>query len=211
VRAEDWRAALEKGLELGRFESRRLLAEAGVKLKAELIAGRLQLAIDRGFARQFLSDPRSEPLGRSFGVSLRSSRLVVNAFMVLEPLCIVGLAVLSVRLIGPWGLASLLVLPLLVWRSWRSAQIPRRNNRLPKVLMVILAPYGGYATWGRLPTPHLAVAILGCMLFWVTILKYAYPTWRIRTLAMKHVELLPALVEANVVFVRKPDEAARSA
>ncbi len=143
-------------------------------------------------------------------MSLKPSRIVINALMLLEPLCILGLTVLSVRLTGPWGLASLLVLPFLVWRSWRSAQIPRRNARLPKVLITLSVLYGGYAAWAGLPTPHLVAAVLGCILFWLTILRYAYPTWRIRTLATEHVELLRTLVEANVVFVRRADEAARS-
>jgi hypothetical protein len=100
----------------------------------------------------------------------------MNAFLLLEPLCIVLLIVFALWLIGPWGLASVLVLPLLVWRSWRSTQIPQHKNLLPKALMVVFALYGGYAVWQHLPTPHVVVAIFGCVLFWLTIVKYAYPT-----------------------------------
>src|SRR6202795_5183676 len=98
---DQWRAAHEKGRELLRIESLQLLTQAGLTFKDDLTAGRLVVAIDRGFARQFLPDPRSEPVARSLGVSLRPIRLVVNALMLLEPLCGIALMGLSFILIGP--------------------------------------------------------------------------------------------------------------
>lgn len=198
------KAALQEAFALSRAESLQLLGEVGQRFPEQVRSGALLLGVDRGFARQFLSDPRSEGIGRHFGVSLKSSRLIMNALMLLEPLCGLGLIVLAFRLFGSWGVVLLVVLPLVIWASWKSAHIPRYRGRLPKALAVAFLSYGVYGIWERLAAPHLIAALLGFILFGAVVAKYAYPTWRIRRLVTARPELCPTLIESDVVVLRRP-------
>lgn len=198
------KAALQEAFALNRAESHQLLDQVGQRFADEVRNGTLLLGVDRGFARKFLSDPQSEAIGLRFGASLRPPRMVMNALMVLEPLCGFGLIVLAFRLLGWWGLAVLVLLPFVILRSWQSAHIPRCRGRLPRVLAIAFLSYGVYVIWERLPALHLVAALLGCVLFSAAVAKYAYPTWRIRRLVAEHPKLCRALVDADVVVLRRP-------
>ena len=198
------KAALQEAFALSRGQSLQLLDELGQRFSEEVRGGTLLLGVDRRFARKFLSDPRSEAIGRRFGVPLKSSRLIMNSIMLAELLSGVGLIVVAFRLLGPWGLAVLFGLPLVIWASWGSAHVPRYGGRLPKALAVAFLLYGTYAAWERLPVAHLVAALLGLILFAAVVAKYAYPTWRIRRLVIARSELCASLIEADVVVLRRP-------
>jgi hypothetical protein len=198
------RAALQEAFALSRAESHQLLDQVGQCFADEVRVGRLLLGVDRGFARKFLTDPRSEAISRRFGASLCPPRTIMNAVMILEPLCGLGLMVLAFSLLGWWGLAVLVLLPFVIWRSWQNSLIVRHRARLPKVLTIAFLSYGMYALWEQLPAQHLAAALLGCILFGAAVAKYAYPTWRIRRLVNEHPELCSTLIDADVVVLRRP-------
>jgi hypothetical protein len=198
------KAALQEAFELSRAESRQLLGDVGQRIPEQVRSGALLLGVDRGSARHFLSDPRSDDIGRQFGVSLKSSRLIMNTLMLLEPLCGLGLIVLSFHLLGWWGVVALVALPLVIWASWKSAFVVRSRGSLPKALGGAFLFYGLYAIWERLAAPHLVAALLGFILFGAVVAKYAYPTWRIRRLVTERWELCPTLIESDVVVLRRP-------
>lgn len=167
------------------------------------------MAVDAGFAREFLSDLGSERIMETFGVSLFGHRMVLNVIMLFEPLAILTLVGLGVLLYGLLGLFILLIAPLLVWQSWRSAQIPRFRGWLPKTLMAVFALYAAAGLFEGLSAPHVLAGVTGFFLFGAAMLKYEYPTWQTVRIVRRHPEAIPALVDAHVVALCTAEEAAR--
>ena len=201
---EQMKAALKDAFALTRAESRQLFDQVGQSFTDEVRAGGLLLGVDRGLARKFIFDTRSEAIGRQFGVSLRPARVVLGTVMLLESLCGLGLSIFAFCLLGWWGLAVLGLLPFVVWKSWQSAFDARDRGRLPKVLAVAFLSYGAYVIWEQLPALHLLAALVGLILFSATVAKYAYPTWLTRRMVVENPELCRILVEADIVVLRRP-------
>lgn len=204
-------ADFREAMAISRVASHRLLDQVGPRLSEELRTGKLLLGVDRGYARQFLSNSESAVLGREHGVGLHQARMVMNMLAIMNMLAmmelfsIFALILLAFSLLGWWGLAVLVLLPFLVWWSWRSAQVPRYRNRFPVLLAIASLGYGAYTIYERYPALDLLAALVGFVLFATIIAKYAYPTSCIRRLVLDHPQLRRALIDADVIVLCRPD------
>lgn len=191
-----------------RAESSELARQYAGRIGALLADGSLSLAIDRGYARDWLSGDGVISQADSASVHLGPGRLFLFGLMLGEPLCALILIVLGFVLFGWWGVLLLIAEPILHLSLRRSAQIPHRRYWLCMVTFLTFVGnwwtnwHSGFATTLSFTTWCAAGALLAL----VIAAEYAYPAHVARTLAKSESALLPSLIAANVVFIRRPKQ-----
>lgn len=192
-------------LEEARRHSHSILAAHAQELPRLLQDKELWATIDKGYARALLSS-NAVSLAEPHEASLRRPHLVMVTIEVLQLLSVVGALILGFLAFRWWGMLLLVLLPLYVIKSWRSAQLPRLRGRLPKlggltfgVVSVYLAAQG--ASW-VLCALSLALALVSLC----SVLRYSYPLGVVRRTLVEQPQLAPRLIDAGVITLHRASE-----
>ncbi len=193
-------------LEEARHHSHTILAAHAHELPRLLQDRELWTTTDRGHARALLTSGSFVPLAESLGASLRRPHLAMVAIEVLQLLSVVGALILGFIAFRWWGFLLLVLLPLYVIGSWRSAQLPRLRGRLPKFAGLAFGIASVYFFAQATPWPLYSLTFALALVSLCSVLRYSYPPGVVRRILVEHPQLVPALVDAGVVTLHRASE-----
>ena len=189
-----------------RRHSHSILATHAEELPRLLQDKELWAAIDKGYARALLTSENAVPLAESHGASLRRPHLAMVTIEVLQLLSAVGAVILGFLAFRWWGLLLLVLLPLYVMKSWRSAQLPHLRGRLPKLGALTFGVVSVYLVAQGAPWALCALSLALALVSLCSVLRYSYPLGVVRRTLVEQPQLAPALIDAGVVTLHRASE-----
>lgn len=192
-------------LEEARRHSHRILAAHAHNLPQLLRDKQLLATIDKGYARALLASDKAAVLEQSHG-QLRRPHLAMMTIEALQLLSIIGALILGFLAIGWWGMLLVLLLPLYVVRSWRSAQLPRLRGRLPKLGSLTFGVMSVYVTAQGAPWTLSALSLALALVSLCSVVRYSYPLGVFRRILLEQPLLVPELIDAGVVTLHRASE-----
>ncbi len=201
----DHAAEMATALEAARCNSHAILDAHGHELPRLLQDKELWATIDRGYARSLLTSGSCVPRAESLGTSLRRPHLAMVTIEVLQLLSVVGALILGFLTFRWWGFLLLVLLPVYVIASWRSAQLPHRG-RLPKFAGLVFVINTVYFFTQATPWPLYSLTLALALVSLYSVLRYSYPSAVVRRVLVEHPQLAPALVDASAITLHRASE-----
>ena len=185
-------------LEDARHHSHGILAAHGHELPRLLQEKQIWATIDRAHARSFLTHAAPS--------SLRAQHQMVVLNDVIQILSVIAAMVLGVIVFEWWGLLLLVLVPLYLLASWRSAQLPRLRGRLPKFGGIAFIVATIYFIVGMQPWQVAALTMVLALLSFYSVIRYSYPTGVMRRVLVQQPQLANDLVDGGVVTLHRASE-----